>query len=58
MDKTDSTKQPNGTVSASDLAQYQARWEQIHNDTIRQIQQAREKERMVNGQAQKSNLSG
>ena len=41
MDKKDSTKQSNGTVAASDLAQYQARWEQIHNDTIRQIQQAR-----------------
>ncbi|PKY00385.1 hypothetical protein P168DRAFT_293637 [Aspergillus campestris IBT 28561] len=58
MDKKESTRQQNGTVAASDLAQYQARWEQIHNDTIRQIQQAREKERMANGQAQKSNLSG
>ncbi|KAH8430954.1 uncharacterized protein LDX57_008617 [Aspergillus melleus] len=27
-----------------DLAQYQAQWTKIHNDTIRQIKQAREKE--------------
>lgn len=37
MDKTSQTKDS----SQPDLAQYQAQWTKIHNDTIKQIKQIR-----------------
>ncbi|PTU22335.1 hypothetical protein P175DRAFT_0529386 [Aspergillus ochraceoroseus IBT 24754] len=44
--------------AAADLARYQAQWEKIHNDTIRQIKQVKEQEaRNAKLRAERSNQS-